>query len=275
MQQIISFFIKRKDFFVFLLLFAFALKFIFNSNLYQQSTFINSSNRISGVFYGFTDHWRAYFNLREQNEILTQENETLRNEIAALKHHFSQGASSDSIAFLNTDFTFTKAKVIKNSVLLHKNYLTLNRGEKYQITQDMGVISSKGLVGIVENTSENFATVQSVLNLKSSLNAEVKKTKHFGSLRWNGDKINIVQLTDIPNIAPIAIGDTIITGGMSKIFPKGIPIGKIIRFENSKEDNSYVIDVELFTDMSNVEYVYIISNKNKEEIINLERQTDE
>jgi rod shape-determining protein MreC len=49
----------------------------------------------------------------------------------------------------------------------------------------MGVINSLGIVGI-ENTSPNYATVISILNKKSQINAKIKKSNHFGSLIWNG-----------------------------------------------------------------------------------------
>ena len=59
---------------------------------------------------------------------------------------------------------------------------------------------------------------------------------------------------------------------MSNIFPKGIPIGKIVHFEKSKFDNTFIIDVWLFTDMSNLDYVYLIENKDKDAISTLEKQ---
>lgn len=56
------------------------------------------------------------------------------------------------------------ASVIKNSIQHAKNYLTIDKGTKDGLVQDMGVITSNGVVGIVENTSKNFATVQTLLN---------------------------------------------------------------------------------------------------------------
>ena len=46
----------------------------------------------------------------------------------------------------------------------------------------MAVISDRGVVGIIEKTSKNFATVISMLHLKTSLNAKLKNTDHFGSI---------------------------------------------------------------------------------------------
>ncbi len=85
---------------------------------------------------------------------------------------------------------------------------------------DMGVINSAGIVGIVDKTSKNYATVVSILNIKSHINAKIKKSNHFGSLIWNGKNTGFVQLIDLPRLASVRKGDTIVTGGQSRIFPE-------------------------------------------------------
>nr|WP_314289438.1 rod shape-determining protein MreC [uncultured Capnocytophaga sp.] len=275
MNQIIQFFIRTRNFFVFLLLFAFSIGLVFRSNYYPQSVYINSANAISGELYKVTNSWTQYFHLRSENQALTEENKWLRSELLRLQTQLRQISSVDSLMFPNTDslkYKVFKANVIKNSFRLGKNYFTIDKGSNDGIKQDMGVLSPRGVVGIVENTSGRFATVQSVLNTQSALNAMIKRTQHFGSLHWNAKELNKVQLLEVPNIAPIQLGDTVVTGGMSHIFPKGIPIGKIVHFEKSKHDSTYIIDVWLFSDMSNLDYIYIIEDKDKEAVRALEKQ---
>ena len=54
------------------------------------------------------------------------------------------------------------------------------------------------------------------------------------------------------------------------IFPKGLPIGKINDFTLDQTQSYYTINIELFNDMTNIGYVYVIENVNKEEIKALE-----
>ena len=275
MNQIIQFFMRSRDFFVFLALFLCAIGLVFNSNYYPQSAYINSANAVSGRLYSFTDYWAQYFSLRGQNETLTEENRALRSQLLRMEQQIRNISLVDSVSFPTTDslkYKVLKANVIKNSFRLKNNYLTIDKGTKDGVKQDMGVLSPQGVVGIIENTSERFATVQSVLNTRSALNAMVKRTQHFDSLRWDTREVNKVQLLEVPNIAPIQNGDTIVTGGMSNIFPKGIPIGRIVHFEKSKKDNTYIIDVKLFADMSNLEYVYIIEDRDRAAVSDLEKQ---
>jgi rod shape-determining protein MreC len=58
-------------------------------------------------------------------------------------------------------------------------------------------------------------------------NAKIKKSNHFGSLIWNGKSTGFVQLIDVPRLASVRKGDTIVTGMQSVIFPENINIGTI------------------------------------------------
>ena len=136
----------------------------------------------------------------------------------------------------------------------------------------MGVINSLGIIGIIDNTSPNYSTVMSILNKKSQINAKIKKSNHFGSLVWDGKSTGYVQLIDVPRLASIKKGDTIVTGGQSAIFPENIGIGTIANIYTEKETNYYTINIKLFNDMTNLGHVYIIKTKNREELINLEKR---
>ena len=137
----------------------------------------------------------------------------------------------------------------------------------------MAIINSKGIIGFTDNTSNNYARVQSILNKNSTINARLKHSNYFGTLGWDGNHYNTVQLSDIPRQAPLKIGDTIETGGKSTIFPEGILIGTISKInKGNSADNK--VDVTLFNDMSNLGYIYIIKNLNKEEIKLLETQNE-
>ncbi|CAI8397736.1 MAG: Uncharacterised protein [Flavobacterium sp. SCGC AAA160-P02] len=122
--------------------------------------------------------------------------------------------------------------------------------------------------------STNYSRVQSILNKNSKINAKLKNSNHFGSLEWNGLDYNIVQLLDIPRQAIIEMGDTIITGGRSSIFPEGLLIGKVINIEQ-RSSIKRLVNIELFNDMSNLKNIYVIKNFDKEEIRELENSINE
>ncbi|WP_111309228.1 rod shape-determining protein MreC [Confluentibacter sediminis] len=264
MQQIVNFIIRNKTFLLFLLLFSISILFTVQSHSYHKSKFINSANFLTGGVYNSINNISEYFSLKSQNEILAKENNRLKS---ILYNHKTKRDSSyiDSISF-NTSYKFTTANIIKNSYNTVNNVLLVNKGSKNNIKQDFGVITDKGILGIIDQTSKNYATVLSVLNSESNISAQLKNSNQFGTLKWNGKNPKYTQLIDIPKNAILKKGDTIITSGRSSIFPKGVLIGTINDFNLDQSENSYIINIELFNDMTNIEHVYIIENVNLPEI---------
>jgi rod shape-determining protein MreC len=271
MQQIFNFIFKNSYRMLFLLLMIIAVSLTIQSHSYHKSKVISSANFFTGGVYEMTSNVEGYFNLKVQNEELAKENARLKGLLFNIKDS-TKVPNLDSIKGVKkTDIIISK--VIKNSYSNQVNFLTLNSGSKQGVKPEMGVINSLGIVGVVENTSANYSTVLSILNTESPLNAKVKKSNHIGSLTWNGKNTGFVQLTDVPRLATVRKGDTIVTGAQSTIFPENIGIGTIEKIYIDNETNLYMIDVRLFNDMTSLGHVYIIRNKDREEIINLEKKT--
>ena len=269
MQQIIFFFIRNKNFLLFIVLFSISIFLTIQSHSYHKNNFVNSSNSITGGIYTIKSSITNYFNLREKNEILIDENTRIRIQLESYKSKVvNQNIDTNSIL---SKYYFVSARVINNSFSKTKNKLTIDKGQRDSIQLDLGVITSKGIVGIIDNVSNKYATIQSILNTNSQINAKLKNAKHFGSLVWNTEDPNVIQLIDIPRLAPVKIGDTIVTGGKSTIFPVGILIGAVIDFELTEDENSQNLNIQLFNDMTNLQHVYIINNLDSQEIINLEK----
>lgn len=265
MQNIIAFFFRNRIFFLYILLLGISLSITIQSHEYHRSKFINSANWLTGGIYSSINNVSSYFGLKNQNKQLIEENKRLRRLI------MNQAELIDSLEIDSTQqFTLVAGSIIKNSYRRTNNYLTLDKGRLQGVENDMGVISSKGIVGIIENTSAHYSVVQSVLNSLSEINASLKNTSFFGTLKWDGKNYGYTKLTDIPKNAVFKKGDTIVTGGMSTIFPKNILIGTIEDFELTSSDNYYTITVKLFNDMANLEHVYIVKNKDSKQIKELE-----
>ena len=260
MQQIIYFLLRNKNFILFLSLFSLSIFINFKSNSYTNSKIVNSSNQFIGYFYENLTSIKKYFNLIDKNQKLINENKFLRSIV--INNKIDEIPNS-------IDYNVTIGYIIKNSYNLTRNYITLNVGENQGINQDLGVISSHGVIGIVDKISPNFSRVISILNTNLNLNAKLKTSNHFGTLSWDGKNPYYVQLKDVPKQAPVEIGDTITTGGNSLIFPKGILIGSVESFKIDNSQNYLEMEIKLFNDMSNISHVYIIENKKIDEIKSL------
>lgn len=271
MQQIIYFLVKNSYRLLFLLLLGISLFLTIKSHSYHRSKYINSANNLTGGVYERISSFQEYLSLKEKNKSLAEENARLKEILFNKKDTLISKVSFHSVDSLL--YRVTKGKIIRNEYSSRENYLTLNLGKKDSIKTDMGVINEKGVVGIIENTSKNFATVLSILNTKSRINAKIKGTNHFGTLIWDGKEVEYVQLNDIPRLARVKVGDSIVTGADSEIFPENIPIGKIEKILINNKTNYYTLKIHLFNDMTSLGYIYVIDNKLKEEKSKLEEET--
>lgn len=273
MQQIFNFLIKYKNTILFLLLLVLSLFLTIQSHSFHKSKFISSANVITGGIYNRANNIQTYFHLEDYNQRLVEENKYLRSRLTNLQDTISNEDFLDSTSYEGI-YNIRTATVINNNYSKIDNYITLNRGENAGIYAEYGVITSQGIVGIIDHVSNNYSRVISILNSNSKINAQLKKSNHFGTLVWDGKDPNVVQLVDVPRQAPVKKDDTIITGGRSYIFPQGIPIGKITDFSLDVSESYYTIDIRLFNDMTNIGYVYIIENKDKAEVKALESIDD-
>ncbi|MGV3698080.1 rod shape-determining protein MreC [Flavobacterium sp.] len=273
MQQIFNFILKNSNRLLFLLLLVISLSLTIQSHSYHKSKVISSANFFTGGIYERINSIDEYFGLKEKNQELALENARLKS-ILFNRKDTTKLPQIDSIKGVKK-IDIIVSKVIHNSYSIQENFITINSGSALGIKPNMGVINSAGIVGIVDNTSKNYATIISVLNVGIKINAKIKKSNHFGTLSWNGKSTGFAQLTDVPRLAGVRKGDTIVTGAESTVFPENIGIGTIDKVYIDNETNYYTLDVKLFNDMTNLGHVYIIRNKDTEEILELEKKGKE
>ncbi|MDA8951465.1 rod shape-determining protein MreC [Flavobacteriaceae bacterium] len=276
MQQLIYFIQKYRYFLFFLFLELIAFQLIINNLNFHNSKFINSASSITGDFYKKTNSIRDYFQLDIENKELLNENLILKNKLERLSQKIDTVAVTKIFEKTNASqrYSYLQGRIEKNQFRNNYNFLTINLGKKDSITPEMGVINSKGILGIVENVLHRYSRVRSILNKSSKINAKLKNSNYFGTLTWDGFDYNITQLLDIPRQAKLKVGDTIITGGMSSIFPEGIPIGSIDTIVNGVSIKR-VINIKLFNDMSSLKNIYVVKDFDKQQLMNLEKTENE
>jgi rod shape-determining protein MreC len=106
----------------------------------------------------------------------------------------------------------------------------------------MGVINNLGLVGIIDNTK--IFTVISILNVKSRINAKIKKIKSFRFFNMERKSTGFVQLIDVPRLASVRKGDTIVPVCNQLFFPENINIGTIEKYTLTIKPH-YTLDIKL------------------------------
>ncbi|MFK7900413.1 MAG: rod shape-determining protein MreC [Cyclobacteriaceae bacterium] len=276
MQQLLEVFSKYKYFFLFLLLELVSLGLIFRFNTYQNIFFFNSTNALSASVLNTSSSISSYFGLQSRNTVLSHENALLRKKLAAFIEKEDRLLVNDIQYFLpdslSTQYLFYPATIINNSLFSTNNYITLDKGEKDGLKEDMGIISSTGIVGKVSYVSANYAIVMSVLNTDNSVSAEVRSKKILGSIEWEGNSFKEAKLKYIPRHLKVEVGDTVITSGYNAIYPADIHIGIISEIYLNEGQSFYDIDIQLSTNFNTVRNVYAVENVLNKEQKELEKQ---
>ncbi|MFH0867086.1 MAG: rod shape-determining protein MreC [Bacteroidota bacterium] len=271
MRNFFLFLWRQYFFFLFLLLEIISFLLIVQNNYYQRSGFINSTSEFSGGILTVFNNISQYFSLKDANKKLSEENACLLSESKKFYMKTDNKIFTYNDTLYRQQYDFISTKIIRNSTNKRNNYLTLNKGSRHGITKDMGVVTSTGIIGIVNNVSENFSSVLSVLHKDFKLSAKLKNNEQLGTVTWDGGNYRYGKLIDIPTHVKPKIGDTIVTSGYSTSFPEGILIGTVTDIKEEKGDNFYTLIVFFSTDFNNISYAYVIRNILKTEQDKLEK----
>lgn len=275
MRNLFRFLIRFNSLFVFLLLEVICFSFIVKNHNYHNAKFVNSANVVTGSIYNTYYGFSEYLNLRAINDSLMKENAALKaTQYVTMHKPVLQVDTSCEDTDLLRLHTYIAARVINNSTNKIANYLTIDKGTNHGVNREMGVISATGIIGIVNEVSDNFSTVMSVLNKNSRISVKLKRFNYPGNLQWNGEDPGVAELTGIPRHLPITANDTVITSGFSSIFPENVLVGTVTSFRTTSGNNFYDIKIRLTTNFETLQYAYVVNYLYKEEQLELESRND-
>lgn len=148
------------------------------------------------------------FDLRELN----QENLRLKNLIS-----FKQKSPLRLIA----------ARVIGRSMDSWSLSVVIDKGRYSGIKPGMVVISPKGLVGSIVESTDNTSKVLLINDPNQGIFSIVQRSRQEGLV--NGTLGSNLIMRYLPDDAQIIVGDIIITSELSQIYPKGLLVGRVVK----------------------------------------------
>lgn len=273
MQRLIYLLQRYYHLLLFFFLELLSLYAIVRFNVYHEAVLFTSASRFTGNIEQKRAEWMSYLSLKDENKRLHEAYSRL------LSDSFPGSSivfSGDTFVYRNLDtaqyFSFIPADVIRNTISLQSNYLTLNRGKKQGIRRGMGVISQQGIVGKVISVSDNFCLVMSALNKDFSISPRLAGTDYFGEYAWDGGFYRSARIENFSKYNPVKNGDVFVTTGYSLLFPANIPVGKVQKVSKTKKSDYYIIDIELSTDFSAIRSAYIVKNNYYAELDSLQER---
>lgn len=209
------------------------------------------------------DMYHGYLDMRRA----VQENLELRRKVASLmtenlKLRQSEGDLRRMRSLLAYSEQFSMQTSMAQTIMLDTagrfKSIILDRGSDDGVEVNDVIANANGLIGRVVLTTKDLAKVQLVTDNNCSLGALVERTRRQGVIRGNGS--SSVQMFDIPSLADVQPGDKVLTAGIDGIYPKGIPIGIIVRADAGKSLFK-TITVKPSVDFGTIEEVIIIHTR--------------
>ena len=271
MRNLYLFIVKTTHISLFLILAGVCISLIYKSSNYKQWWLNAFSKEVAAPVLSFQNKYIEYLHLKKDNQALMEQNRMLLNKVFNHKIEDSREEvvrQDDSLLF-----SYYTAKIIESTVNKQNNYITLDKGSKDGVAANMGIVSSRGVVGIVKDVSHNFSTVISLLNSQFTIYAKLKNSDVAGMLTWNGDSPKYAQIANIANIEPVKMGDTVVTQH-SLIFPPDYPIGIVEKVSNKKTGGYFILKVRILHNFEKMGNVYFIKQNYGEELNNLREREE-
>jgi len=204
--------------------------------------------------------WRDYLWLidtRQRNLMLEKENRELRARLNQINEVTLQNQRLRKLlAFVDDlDRAALPAQVIGEDVTPWARTIVIDKGSRSGLRQGLPVVASDGVVGRVIKTSSYSSRVLLITDPSSAVAALVQNTRSRGILRGHGERLSVEYMEHDATLQP---GDLLVTSGMGGIFPKGLPIARVISASQDQFDLFQRIEAIPTADFSRLEEVLVI-----------------
>ena len=199
---------------------------------------------LKGITDATTRAWRTYGGLWRAQ----QENRDLRRELATTRSQLQQVAEyekeSDRLRRLldfkaRTPFQTVAAEIIALSPGASSNPILIDKGTDHGLVPDLAVITPVGVVGKIISVYHHDSQVLLITEPSSGVGAMLARSRTQGVLKGVGN--NLCQLDYVMNEESVSPGDALVTSGLDQIYPKGLPVGTVLKVGDGNIYKSIVV----------------------------------
>lgn len=211
------------------------------------------------------NNFNTYINLSQ----VAQENLLLKKKLnklsSALIDYQSQAQENNRLRkLLNFTADFKKKELFPAEVIAYhlqgpfQSIRTVG-GKNHHLAIGMPVISAQGVVGKILRVGQLYADVQLITDGSFSLDVLIERTRVRSLLR-GGDTTQCFLL--LHHQVSIRIGDTIVTSSMLGLFPKELPVGKVVKISRETDDITQIVTVKPWASIEALEEVLVLKKNN-------------
>jgi rod shape-determining protein MreC len=216
---------------------------------------------LSNVSSAMSRTWHAYVDLVG----VRQEREWLRRRVRELEGQAQRAAGIESQNARLQALLDLREGMPGQSVAAHLTGVdasglfrtaTINKGESDGVSKGMAVVAPLGVVGKVVSTSPNAARVLLLEDPSSGVDALVQRSRARGIVE--GSLNGGCQLKYVKHREDLRVGDLVVTSGLDGIFPRGVPVGTIVRLAREEGGLFQTAEIEPAVDFNKLEEVLVV-----------------
>lgn len=198
-------------------------------------------------------------------ETLQEENRSLRELVATLSHERERllqfGAERIRLRKLldlkeDSFYRFLPCEVIARSSSRFLHSVTVDRGGRDGVRVGMAVVGYGGLAGRVSQVFPDFSHVMFLNNKAISVSCIVKRSRVVGILEW--ERGNLFRLDYVGKEEDVSVGDTLVTSGLGRMFPKGFLVGTAFQVTEEKGGLSRKVGIVSMVDLKAFEELFVV-----------------
>jgi rod shape-determining protein MreC len=208
-------------------------------------------------------------NAKSENDKLKKENADLREQVSRAQASEDENRKLRGLVGLPKNPSYPDgvkpltARVIGRSPTVWSEAVQIDAGSSDGVRVDQPVVTSGGLVGRVTSVTGGTATVTLIVDASSAVSAQVLPDGKFGVVRPKVGNPNDMQLQYLDKNTKVKKGNVVITSGttdakLESLFPKGIPIGRVKRVDETELDVYERIHIQPFADFKRMEFVQVL-----------------
>ena len=218
--------------------------------------------KIVTKFYHAVDEvWQSYFNL----VLASRENRQLKAQLAEAQaklnrlHELEQSNKRlrALLAFKSdVSHTIVAAEVIGKDPHPWFKSVVIDKGTADGLTPGVPVVISQGIVGQIVETAAHHAKVILITDQNSSVDGLVQRTRAKGIVK--GGPGNLAIFEYVLHKDAVEEGDVIVSSGIDGIYPRGLPIGRVVAIDHAEAGMFQTMTVLPFVDFEKLEEVLVI-----------------
>ena len=225
----------------------------------------NAANRAVSAITGTVGSYTDLRHVRDENIALKQQLDQITQQLndTAEKASELERLRLELGLPARPPYRSVAANVISRDVTVWFKRLTIDRGTLDGVSKNMPVATATGIIGRVISVGPNFAQVQVITDVNAGVGVMLQGSRTAGELKGLGTSPRC-ELRNIPSSEDVPVGESVVTTGLDRIYPKGLMVGTIERVEDNPNAPWHNLIVRPSAPVDRAEYVLVLLVEQKD-----------